>query len=565
MQGTGTTSVEAFPISYAQKFIHCVLEHLGPRAFLLQLTACMRVRGPIDETRFARAAAVLVNRHPILCSRLELSRGELFQRQVGGAGSFEVVRADGVTDREVDKLLSARADEPLDLFNENPFKVILVRTHPGEAFFMLLAHHMFADAAALQALLEQYVELVFGDPALMNEAPRSGEDGSYRSYARREQQMIHDGTYLRRAQYWLGYLEQADLGLRVPGRGQDPALQSPASIPFSLDRESLQALVARSRRLGVTPFALTTAAILHSLQQATTQEDLMVSLVVDARRRPFERTVGTFADTIAIRQRGRHSELSDDPVRTVYREILGSMKNLLPSMYLADHLDWLKLRYTNGFAMNEVNVNYVPMTSQYALLTGCEMSHFKLTGRTYPDVRYDGVVMRWMLAARRDSLSGSVMYDTALVQPEIAHAMIDSWIEALRGRTLSTRTFSICLAAPVKAGDKLRGAGNLLCAALVEHAADHVLIGPRPAPTARLAVGVQVTTIGRAQPIFDISGQRLGIDPRRVPEGEVDGCGDVVRLSPGHALRPEPAPSQAPRQSGDVGETVQLQVRTHLD
>jgi len=476
MQATGTTSVEAVPISYAQKFIQCVLEHLGPRAFLLQLTTCMRVRGPIDELRFARAAAVLVNRHPILCSRLELSHGELFQRQVGGAGSFEVVRTDGGTDREVDKLLSARADEPLDLFKENPFKVVLVRTHPGEAFFMLLAHHMFVDVGALRALLEQYVELVFGDHALMNETPRSGEDGSYLSYARREQQMIHDGTYLRRAQYWLGYLEQADLGLRLPGRGPDPALQSPASIPFSLDREALQALAARSRRLGVTPFALTTAAILHSLHQATTQDDLMVSMVVDARRRPFERTIGTFADTIAIRQREQNSGLSDDAVRTVYREILGGMKNLLPSMYLADHLDWLRLRYASGHAMNEVNVNYVPMTRQYTPLTGYEVSHFNLTGRTYPDARYDGVVMRWLLAAGRDSLSGTIMYDTALVQPEIAHAVIDFWIEGLRGRTLSVHPARS--AAPVKAGDKLGCAGNLLCPVLVEHAADHVLIGP---------------------------------------------------------------------------------------
>jgi hypothetical protein len=560
MQATGTTSVEAVPITYAQKFIHYVLQLLGPQAPLLQLTACMRVRGPIDELRFARATAALVSRHQILCSRLELSHGELFQRQVGGTGSFELVQADGDTDHEVDKLLSARADEPLDLFQENPLKVVLVRTHPSEAFLMLLAHHMYVDAAALQALLEEYVELVFGDPAQLNEAPRSDENCSYLSYARGERQMIHDGTYPRRAQYWLGYLEQADPVLRLPDRGPDPALQSLASIPFSLDHESLQALAARSRRLGVTPFALTTATILHSLRQATTQDDLTLEVVVDARRRPFERTIGTFADTFVIRQREENSGLSDNALRTVYREILGGMKNLVPSMYFADHLDWIGLRFAKGFAMNEVNVNYVPIGRQYTPLDGYEISRFNLTARTYPDIRYHGVVMRWLLAAGRDSLAGSVLYETALVKPQVAQTITDSWIDALCGRTLSVRA-----AASVKAGHKPGGAGNLLSPAPVEHAADHVLIGPCPTPAPRLAVGVQVATVSRAQPILGICGQRLGVDTRRVPEGEVDGCGDVVVLSPGQALGPEPAPGQAPRQPGDVGETVQEQVRTHLD
>lgn len=433
MQPTRTASVDAVPVSYAQKFIYQVLEQLGSRAPMLQLAACTRIRGPVDQLPFAAAAAALASRHPILCSRLELGHGDVFQRQVGGTPSVEVLQVDGGTSQQVDNVLSARADEPLDLFRENPFKVVVARTGPDEAVLMLLAHHMYADAAALRALLDQYLELIFGDPAHLREASRSDEDSGYLSYARREQRMIEDGTYLRRVKYWLDYLEQADTGIELPGRGPDPALQSAASIPFSLGLESLRTFAGSARRLGVTPFALATAAIFHSLREAAPQRDLMLSVVVDDRSADFKRTIGTFADVIVIRQREQDSGLTDTAVRSVYRDILRGMKDRVPSMYLADHIGWLGQRYAKGFAVNEVSVNYVPMANRNALFDGYEVSRYDLTARRYPDTPYHGVVMRWLVTAGRDSLFGSVVYDSALVRPQAAQAIADSWVSALCG------------------------------------------------------------------------------------------------------------------------------------
>jgi hypothetical protein len=431
--------VDAVPITHAQKFIHQVLTQLGPRAPLLQLTACMRLRGPIDEPLFARAAAALADRHPILGSRLEFNHGELFQRQAGRTPSFEVVELDSDTDERVDAVLSARADEPLDLFQENPFQVVLARTRPDEAFLMLLAHHMYVDAASLQALLEEYLELLLGGPTDRNSAPWSNEDRTYLAYARNEQQMIRDGTYARRAQHWLDYLGQADPGLHLPDRGPDPARQASASIPFRLGHEAVQALAARSRGLGVSHFALTAATILHSLRQATAQDDLLLTVVADARRRPFERTIGNFAHFFVIRQRERDSGLGDNAVRAVAIDILRAMKNQVPFTYFADHLDWLRKRYAKGFSINEVNVNYVPVTTRYArpdrTSLSYEISPFTLTARTYPDVPYHGIAMGWAVRPGTDFLAGSVQYESALVRPEVAQAITGSWIDTLAPRT----------------------------------------------------------------------------------------------------------------------------------
>jgi hypothetical protein len=443
--------VNAVPITYAQKFIYQALTHLGSRAPLLQLTACVRVSGPVGELRFAQATAALANRFPILCSRLELSHGEVLQRQVGGTPPFELIQVDSDTDQEVDRLLSARADEPLDLFQEDPFKVVVVRTRPDEAFLMLLAHHLYADAAGLQILLEEYLQLIFGDPAELDDPPRRDDDGSHLSYARQEQRMMQDGSYARRAQYWLSYLEQADPVLRLPARGPDPALASFESIPFSLDRESVLALVARASRLGVSLYPLTVAAVFHSLRQATAQDDLLLSLVLDNRRHPFERTVGDLTDFVVIRQREQNSGLSDDAVRALYREILHAMKNQVPFAYFSDQLGWLRQRYDQGLAINEVNLNYL-LADRYAvpghrpdearqqapgsrgltLSDGYEVSRFHLTKRTYPDVPYHGVVLRWIVSAGHDSFSGSLLYESALIEPQLAEAITESWVSALR-------------------------------------------------------------------------------------------------------------------------------------
>jgi hypothetical protein len=262
MRRAGAVLPDAVPLTYAQRFIYQVLTQLGPRVYAMHVAGCLRITGPVDVARFARAADALVTCHPILGSRLELSGGAVLQRHGVHEPSFEVMDV-GDAGR-VDTVLSERAAEPFDLFCGSPFRVVVARTHAGEAFVVLSVHHIYADFASMQLMLEDYLGLFLRDGTDATREPPN-DDRSYLSFAQREQEMIHDGTFSRRAEYWVDYLDQADPALHLPGRRPDPAVVSWTPIPFDLDRESFQAVSDRARRLGVTPFALAVASMFHVL------------------------------------------------------------------------------------------------------------------------------------------------------------------------------------------------------------------------------------------------------------------------------------------------------------
>lgn len=434
MPRTESASSNAFPITYSQRFVYEMMQTMGPRAPLLQLDTCVRISGPIDVSRLEQAATILVKRHPILCSRLDFSDGRLVQRETGPAPSFEVVEiADGAD--QVDSVLSARADEPLDLFQENPFRVVLARTHPGEAFLMMLAHHMVLDATGMKVLLDEYLELCLDRPADAGETPWSDEGSSYYSFARHERRMIQDGTFDRRARYWLDYLDQADPTLHLPQRGADPGRASFSSIPFTLDRESFHVFSCHARRLGVSQFALAAAAIFQSLRAVTTQDDLLLQVVTDTRRRPFGQTIGQFADRFVLRQRGQRGGLSDKAIRSVYRETLLAMRNQISLPHFAQELNWLADRSSKQYSMTEAYVNYlstVADTARFSAVADFEISPFFLTARARPsNIPYYGVLLHWEILPRTDSLSGSIQYESALVEPAIAETVATTWLDSL--------------------------------------------------------------------------------------------------------------------------------------
>jgi hypothetical protein len=465
---TWSSHVDAVPITHAQKFIFQVFTQMGPRPRWLQLAACVRVSGPVDVARFERAAAGLVTRYPILRSRLELSGGEVLQREDGPEPSVEVADVAEHTDREVDAVLSSCADEPLDLFQGRTFRVVLARRRPGEGFLMLVGHHMFLDLPCMQTLLAEYLDLLCTDPVQLTPAPWSNGDRGYLGFARLEQKMIRDGTFSRRAQYWQGYLDRANPALQLPDRPADPVTQSWVPIPFSLRRESFRAFSDRAKRLRVTRFALIAASLFQALRETTGQSDLSMSVVSNIRRPPFERTVGQFAEMIILSQRAGGP--GDDAIRVLGADIIKGMRSYVPSPYLDDRIDWLRKRRARGYSMTDVDVNYLPVAAQPGRLTprpaaarppsgpvdqpssaaaarppsgtpglaaanGFLVSQFLLTAQQDDAVPYYGVVLSWLVRPGANALSGLLRYEPGLVAPQLAHAMVSAFVNALSGGT----------------------------------------------------------------------------------------------------------------------------------
>jgi hypothetical protein len=441
------------PITYDQRFIYSAVKKLGPDGPAQLLERCVRIGGRIDAERFERAADDLVRRHPILRARLDVAGGQPVQRLAKPEGSFEVVMLPDGTEESADTLLSARRDHGFDLYQENPLRITLAQAGGDVAFLLLVAHHMFVDETALDILLDEYLRLSLAPPAVSEHQPSSA---GYLEHALREQEMVRDGTFESRARYWTSYLGQAQPDLRLPGRSADPVTQSVDRIPVMLTREAFAALSERARRLRVTPFALVTSAIFRAVRDITDQDRLLLGVITNTRRRPFDRTVGQFANVYAIDQDLRRTDMSDTAIKALGHDMMNALSRYVPFDYFSGRLPWLRDRLTNVLTVSDVNVDFIPARAGSrtlragagysgtdaapagrpgsALGGGPEYSitPFPLTERAWSaDVPYHGVVLSFIFWPENGALSGWLGYESSLVSGQAAQTVTALLTDAL--------------------------------------------------------------------------------------------------------------------------------------
>ena len=420
------------PLTRFQEIIYEKVTQATPTARILQLALCVRIEGMHETEAFERAAARLTARHPILCSRLDIKDERLLQREEGGIPSFEEIDV-GSDEAQVVATMSAHADKPMDLFHENPFRFVVGRARADLVFLLLTGHHIFFDEYSLRALLAEYLDLVF-DPASVSDtvADWDSGDSSYFSWCTQLDQMRRDGTFARNARYWLEYLGGVDPVIHLHDRKNDPEFQSLTVLPFEFPAAALQASLRRASRLGVTHFALTLSAIFFALRQATSQETILLNIVANTRRPPFDRTIGQFAEAFLLKHDSRDDhgdKMSDQNIKLVYSDVIKATRRYVSYAYFTEQLGWLQARRDKRFGASDVMVNYMPgMAEVSAGKSGPrEISAVQLSERVRPSrSAFYGLVMSFTFRPAGDSFWGYMEYESSLVDSQLAQAIVSS-------------------------------------------------------------------------------------------------------------------------------------------
>lgn len=419
------------PLTRFQEIMYNKSTRAVPTTRMMQLGVCVKFSGETETAIFAHAASSLAARHPILCARLDGKIGELIQRYSDSPPSFEVIDV-GADDQAAVAALSARADEPIDLFRENPFKIVVARVRHHVAFVLLVGHHVFIDDFALQQLLTEYVDLVVNPSRLAEEEPASWDSGdrSFFSYCREQDRMSRDGTFDKNGRYWLKYLAETDPILHFPGRPRDPDFQNLAGINFDLTPAEMRTSLQRAAELHVSHFALVVSAIFRVISHESCQENITLTIVYNARRPPYDRTVGQFAEAFLLNQSGlaRAGKPADQQIKTTYGDIMKAIKNYVSAPQFADGLPWLVERGDKNFSSSDVYVNYISRMAALDSDGECqyEISYVPLTGRMKPaQSAYYGVVMSFTFRPIQDSLLGRLDYETSLINASLAQKILN--------------------------------------------------------------------------------------------------------------------------------------------
>jgi len=313
------------PLSFAQEALW-FLEQLAPGRATFNVSAAVRVVGPLDLAALRRAFAAILARHEALRTRFVVVDGAPAQVVVDpGASALEVVDLGGLPESERPAEASRRAVAegrvPFDLAVGPLARGLVLRLNERDHAVVLTMHHVVTDGwsfgvAARELALFYEAERV-NRPSATVLPPLPVQYADYAAWQRlRLRGELLDGLL----DDWTGRLRGVPV-LELPTDRPRPAVRgSRGGVHHFRVSEGLAAAVRKlGRREGTTPFMTLLAAFQATLCRYSGQVDFAVgSPVANRGRSEVEGLIGYFINMLAIR-----ADVAGDPT---FRELLGRVR-----------------------------------------------------------------------------------------------------------------------------------------------------------------------------------------------------------------------------------------------
>jgi amino acid adenylation domain-containing protein len=279
---------------------------LDPHNPALNVAVRWRLEGKVVHAHLEEAWRLIVARHQTLRTAFATIDGEPRQIvepevpfRVQLVDLTEMPKESAVA--EAERLASREAKKTFDITQAPLIRVTHIRVRPDASMILVTAHHTVCDGWSVGVLAAEMGEIC---AALSDERiPCLPElSATYTDYAAREQEWLAaaHGTYRDDlAERWRGF-EQLEI---LPDKARPPVQTSNGDIVSELlDRELTNALVDIARKNRCTLFMVAYAALVALLHRYSGQTDITIGTQFAGRDEvEFERLVGTFVNTVALR------------------------------------------------------------------------------------------------------------------------------------------------------------------------------------------------------------------------------------------------------------------------
>ncbi|WP_455569556.1 amino acid adenylation domain-containing protein [Streptomyces spororaveus] len=288
-----------------------VANSLFPRLPQFNLYISRRFAGQVDPAVFAAALGSAAARHDAL--RLEFREVDGIPQQRAGAVAprVEVLDFTGAgpdAGARITEWIEASYDRPFTLGEGPACELAVLKEGPDAVHVFVKAHHILADAWALNLLLAQTVAVAAGEEPDREPEPSAlaalEDEERYRASAQYAKDREHFSTALAGVEPPL-FTRRAPSGQRTSARHS-----------FALPH----AAVARIRERGESPFAFIAAAFAVHLSRTHLTEDVVLGVPLFNRRGQAQRrTVGQFANTLPMPVRAAGTDTFTELVAAVLR------------------------------------------------------------------------------------------------------------------------------------------------------------------------------------------------------------------------------------------------------
>ncbi|MER7045409.1 amino acid adenylation domain-containing protein [Streptomyces jumonjinensis] len=327
--GYAATGAEHPPVSLAQERLLFIDEFEGgTAAYNIPFVLRIATGDGVDQDSITHALRALVRRHPALRTLLTTDDDGVRRQRIlpgddaSAAFGVPVHTAGGVA--ELDEKLVEHSGYVFRLHEELPVQADLfeLATGPGSLYLSIVLHHSCFDGWSWSGFREELAALLHGVP----ETELGTVHGTYADFAVWQRQYLSGRRLSALTDYWTDALAGFET-VRLPlDRPRPPRFDYRGrEIEFDLDERTMDALKALAQSERVSLYSVLLGAWNLMLHQYTGQRDFVVGTPSANRGRPeFDRTVGFFANLLALRTRIDAEATLTEYVRSVGADVVAA-------------------------------------------------------------------------------------------------------------------------------------------------------------------------------------------------------------------------------------------------
>jgi amino acid adenylation domain-containing protein len=295
------------PLSFSQQRLW-FLDSLDSGNPTFNISAAVRLNGPLDQGALEESVNAVVARHEALRTGFRLEEGRpVTYIEKEARGSLSRFDLQSLPSRRQQLILHELAQEESrkGFWLDSPplLRATLFRLATRESILIFTIHHIVADGWSLGVLVrevaENYQRIRQGRPPLDSCLPIQ-----YVDFAAWQAEMLQGETLERLLGYWRG-----KLGGELPLLELQTDHPRPPRLTYRGERQfvtiagrTMQALQKISSRRGTTLYMLLLAAFAVLLHRYTRQTDLLIgSPVANRNRSELEDLIGCFVNVLVMR------------------------------------------------------------------------------------------------------------------------------------------------------------------------------------------------------------------------------------------------------------------------
>ncbi|MCP5103559.1 MAG: AMP-binding protein, partial [bacterium] len=315
---------KVYETSSAQKRLHSI-NHLQGSSILYNEIRVWTIKGHLEPGRLKEAVQKLAARHESLRTCFVMKDGEILQKV------YDLCECDfkysemAVTEPVSVDIEGAVGDfvRPHDLQQAPLWRIELVQIGEDRQLLFLDFHHIICDGMSMDLVVGELTRLYLG-----MELPEL--EDQYVDFAIWQNDLFQDERIKKQEAYWLtvfgGEVPILDLPTDYPrSAGADIG---GSNIEFQLEDSltgKLRQLVLKHK---TTLYVVLLAAYNILLSKYANQEDIVVGTPIAGRtHREFERIVGMFVNTLAMRNKPVYKKTFDGFLQEVSQNIFAAFEN----------------------------------------------------------------------------------------------------------------------------------------------------------------------------------------------------------------------------------------------